>query len=129
MRAILPTFPDARVPQAQGAGGQIWLADQRPDFWRARPEKIRRVAKDRAPKFSFDEGLQVLPDTLAAQLGDAVKLNTTVTKLMQTTDGWVLTVRTGVSLNVISTSNSNSKWNRTQRGDLLRHGVNWRSCK
>jgi oxygen-dependent protoporphyrinogen oxidase len=49
------------------------------------------IAKDRAPKFSFDEGLQVLPDTLAAQLGDAVKLNTSVTKLTQTADGWTLT--------------------------------------
>jgi oxygen-dependent protoporphyrinogen oxidase len=32
-------------------------------------KKRGEVAKDRAPKFSFDEGLQVLPDTLAAQLG------------------------------------------------------------
>jgi protoporphyrinogen/coproporphyrinogen III oxidase len=46
------------------------------------------VAKDRAPKFSFDEGLQVLPETLAAQLGDAVKLNTAVTGLVQTAEGW-----------------------------------------
>src|SRR5450432_968030 len=50
--------------------------------------KSGEVAKDRAPKFSFDEGLQVLPDTLAAQLGDAVKLNTRVTKLTQSGDGW-----------------------------------------
>ena len=57
------------------------------------------MAKDRAPKFSFDEGLQVLPDTLAAQLGDAVRLNTPVTKLTQTTDGWAVTVlETGVNL-------------------------------
>jgi protoporphyrinogen/coproporphyrinogen III oxidase len=55
----------------------------------ARERKRRgEVAKDRAPKFSFDEGLQVLPDTLAAQLGDAVKLNTAVLKLTQTADGW-----------------------------------------
>jgi protoporphyrinogen/coproporphyrinogen III oxidase len=50
--------------------------------------KSGEVAKDRAPKFSFDEGLQVLPDTLAAQLGDEVKLNTPVTKLTQTENGW-----------------------------------------
>src|SRR5450432_113981 len=50
--------------------------------------KSGEVAKDRAPKFSFDEGLQVLPDALAAQLGDALKLNTPVTKLTQTSDGW-----------------------------------------
>jgi oxygen-dependent protoporphyrinogen oxidase len=46
------------------------------------------ISKDRAPKFSFDEGLQVLPDALAAQLGDSVKLNTPVTKLTQTGGGW-----------------------------------------
>jgi oxygen-dependent protoporphyrinogen oxidase len=64
--------------------GQIFGARDR--------KKSGEVAKDRAPKFSFDEGLQVLPDTLAAQLGDAVKLNTAVTKLTQTADGWALTV-------------------------------------
>ena len=56
-------------------------------------KKSGEVAKDRAPKFSFDEGLQVLPDTLAAQLGGAVKLNTSVTKLSQTADGWTLVLR------------------------------------
>jgi oxygen-dependent protoporphyrinogen oxidase len=45
--------------------GQIFGARER--------KKRGEVAKDRAPKFSFDEGLQVLPDTLAAQLGDGVK--------------------------------------------------------
>jgi oxygen-dependent protoporphyrinogen oxidase len=62
----------------------------------ARERKRRgEIAKDRAPKFSFDEGLQVLPDTLAAQLGEVVKLNTSVTKLTQTTDGWMLTLSEG----------------------------------
>jgi oxygen-dependent protoporphyrinogen oxidase len=55
----------------------------------ARERKRRgEVAKDRAPKFSFDEGLQVLPDTLAAQLGDSLKLNAPVTQLEQTAGGW-----------------------------------------
>jgi oxygen-dependent protoporphyrinogen oxidase len=39
--------------------------------------------------------LQVLPDTLAAQLGEAVKLNTPVTKLTQTNDGWRVTTANG----------------------------------
>ena len=68
----------------------------------ARERKKRgEVAKDRAPKFSFDEGLQVLTDTLAAQLGDAVKLNTAVTKLTKTTAGWTVHAQTttGGSLN------------------------------
>src|SRR5208282_3146550 len=47
------------------------------------------------PKFSFDEGLQVLPDTLAAQLGSSLKLNTAVTNLTQTSDSWRLTTATG----------------------------------
>ncbi len=51
-------------------------------------KKSGEVAKDRAAKFSFDEGLQVLPDTLAAQLGDALKLNSPVSKLSQTGSGW-----------------------------------------
>ena len=69
--------------------GQIFGARDR--------KKSGEVAKDRAPKFSFDEGLQVLPDTLAAQLGDAVRLNTTVTKLTQTADGWRVTISNGES--------------------------------
>jgi oxygen-dependent protoporphyrinogen oxidase len=61
----------------------------------ARERKRRgEISKDRAPKFSFDEGLQVLPDALAAELGDLLKLNTVVTKLTQTSDGWRVTMAT-----------------------------------
>jgi oxygen-dependent protoporphyrinogen oxidase len=63
--------------------GQIFGARNR--------KKSGEVAKDRAAKFSFDDGLQVLPDTLAAQLGDSLKLNTPVTKLTQTSDDWLVT--------------------------------------
>lgn len=68
----------------------------------ARERKKRgEVAKDRAPKFSFDEGLQVLPDTLAAQLGDALKFNTVVNKVTKTATGWTVHAQTvtGGSLN------------------------------
>jgi oxygen-dependent protoporphyrinogen oxidase len=62
----------------------------------ARERKRRgEIAKDRAPKFSFDEGLQVLPETLAAQLGDALKLNTVVAGLTQTADSWRVTTSAG----------------------------------
>jgi oxygen-dependent protoporphyrinogen oxidase len=54
-------------------------------------KKRGEVAKDRAPKFSFDEGLQVLPDVLAQSLGDSVKLNTSVSKITQTGEGWNVT--------------------------------------
>lgn len=57
----------------------------------ARERKKRgEVAKDRAAKLSFDQGLQVLPETLAAQLGEAVRLNTNVSRAIQTPTGWIL---------------------------------------
>jgi oxygen-dependent protoporphyrinogen oxidase len=61
----------------------------------ARERKKRgEVAKDRAPKFSFDEGLQVLPETLATRLGDSLQLNTAVTSLTQTANsGWLVRFR------------------------------------
>jgi oxygen-dependent protoporphyrinogen oxidase len=67
--------------------GQIFGARDR--------KRSGETAKDRAPKFSFDEGLQVLTDTLAAQLGDSLKLNTSVTMLTQTNDGWRVTTAGG----------------------------------
>ena len=54
-------------------------------------KKRGEVAKDRAPKFSFDDGLEVLPQTLARHLGEAVRLNTPVTGMTQTADGWTVT--------------------------------------
>ncbi len=62
--------------------GQIFGAGER--------KRRGEIAKDRAPKFSFDEGLQVLPDTLRGNLGEAVRLNTAVTRLTQTSEGWTL---------------------------------------
>jgi oxygen-dependent protoporphyrinogen oxidase len=59
-------------------------------------KKTGEISRDRAPKVSFDEGLQVLPDALAAQLGEALKLNTPVTKLQAQTGGaWRVTTPTG----------------------------------
>ena len=56
-------------------------------------KKSGEIANDRAPKFSFDEGLQVLTDTLAAQLGEALKLNSPVTRLTKTERGWAVTAK------------------------------------
>ncbi len=67
--------------------GQFFGASER--------KKSGEISKDRAPKFSFDEGLQVLPDALASQLSDSLKLNTQVTKLLQTKDGWRVTTSSG----------------------------------
>ncbi|HEV2328979.1 MAG TPA: protoporphyrinogen oxidase [Verrucomicrobiae bacterium] len=54
-------------------------------------KRTGQVARDRAKGFSFDEGLQVLPDTLAARLGDALKLYAPVVRLVQTRDTWRVT--------------------------------------
>ena len=67
--------------------GQIFGARDR--------KKSGEVAKDRAAKFSFDEGLQVLPDTLAAQLGDSLKLNSPVNQMTQTSTGWSVATANG----------------------------------
>ncbi|HEX4343390.1 MAG TPA: protoporphyrinogen oxidase [Verrucomicrobiae bacterium] len=58
-------------------------------------KKSGEISRDRAPKFSFDEGLQVLPETLRDRLGEAVKLNTPVTQLTQTETGWRISTSTG----------------------------------
>ncbi len=60
----------------------------------AKERKARgEVSKQEAKKVSFDEGLQVLTDTLAASLGPALKLNSPVARLEQNTAGWRVTVR------------------------------------
>jgi oxygen-dependent protoporphyrinogen oxidase len=85
------------VPQAFPKLGQLearYGSLIKGQIFGARERKRRgEVAKDRAPKFSFDEGLQVLPDTLRERLGEAVHLHTTVTRLTQTPEGWTLDVR------------------------------------
>jgi len=80
-------------------------------------ERRRRgeISKDRAPKFSFDEGLQVLPDALAAQLGDSLKLSAAVTRLTQTSDGWRVTFSEG---RVPRVSNSESEIRDSQSSSL-----------
>jgi oxygen-dependent protoporphyrinogen oxidase len=58
-------------------------------------KKSGEISKDRAAKFSFDEGLQVLPDALAVQISDSLKLNSPVIKLTQVNDGWRVTTANG----------------------------------
>jgi protoporphyrinogen/coproporphyrinogen III oxidase len=62
----------------------------------ARERKKRgEIAKDRAPKFSFDEGLQVLTDALAEDLGERVRLNTSITQIRRVGEEWHLALRSG----------------------------------
>lgn len=83
--SVQQAFPKLAALEAKYGSlikGQILGARER--------RKSGEVSKDRAPKFSFDEGLQVLPDTLRERLGDAVHLNTAVTALTRTESGWML---------------------------------------
>ena len=96
--------------------GQIFGARDR--------KKSGEVAKDRAAKFSFDEGLQVLPDTLAAQLGDSLKLNSPVTKLAQTSDGWRVTFSEGRVPRVPNSKiEDGDSWNSSLRNSETEHGA------
>ena len=83
----LPRLAQLEAKYGSLIKGQFFSARER--------KKTGEVARDRAPKFSFDEGLQVLPDALAAHLGDSVKLNMPVAKLAQTTNGWSVTTSQG----------------------------------
>lgn len=59
----------------------------------ARERKKRaEIEKSKAKKLSFDDGLQVLPDAIRSKLGDAVQLQSEVTRLKQTAEGWVVTI-------------------------------------
>ena len=58
--------------------------------------KSGEVAKDRAPKLSFDEGLEVLPSTLAANLGDALRLKSRVASVTRSDKGWILRTKEGL---------------------------------
>lgn len=51
------------------------------------------VSKQNARKLTFDDGLQVLTDTLHARLGEDVRLQSPVTVLKQTRHGWRVTAR------------------------------------
>jgi oxygen-dependent protoporphyrinogen oxidase len=70
--------------------GQILGAKER----RQRGEMSKQDAK----KLSFDDGLQVLPDTLGSKLADVIQFNTTVERIEQTAAGWKVCVAAGGKL-------------------------------
>lgn len=61
-------------------------------------ERRRRaeVSKQNAKKFSFDEGLQVLPQTIRDRLGHAVHFSSPASRIEQTVDGFSVSVGRGV---------------------------------
>jgi oxygen-dependent protoporphyrinogen oxidase len=66
-------------------------------FFGASEKKSGEISRRDAKMFSFDDGLQVLTDTLAAQLGDSLKLNSPVTKITQTENDWRISTANGDS--------------------------------
>ena len=87
VRHALPRLFEQEQKYGSLIRGQIFGARDR--------KKSGEIARSKARMFSFDEGLQVLPDALAAQLGDSLKLNTPVAKLTQTENGWRVSASTG----------------------------------
>jgi protoporphyrinogen/coproporphyrinogen III oxidase len=77
-----------RLAQVEARYGSLVKAEF---LGRRERKKSRHVARDRAPGFSFDEGLQVLPDTLAARLGDGLRLRAPVVRVAQIGNGWRVT--------------------------------------
>jgi oxygen-dependent protoporphyrinogen oxidase len=64
---------------------------------RGRKERKQRVekAKDRARLFSFTNGMQTLPDALAASLGGALRLNVEVQRIVRSDSGYAVEAREG----------------------------------
>jgi len=87
--SVLHAFP--KLLEAEQKHGSL-LKGQ---FFGAGEQKSGEVSRRNAKMFSFDDGLQVLTDALAAQLGDSLKLNTPVTKLLQTKDCWSVSTSNG----------------------------------
>jgi len=68
--------------------GQIFGAKER--------KRRGEISKQEAKKVSFDEGLQVLTDTLRERLGESVRLGTQVKAVRRVPAGWRLEVTHGV---------------------------------
>jgi oxygen-dependent protoporphyrinogen oxidase len=65
-------------------------------FFGARERKRRaEKSKQEAKKVSFDDGLQVLIDTLQQRLAGSIRLNAPVVRASQTAAGWEITQREG----------------------------------
>jgi oxygen-dependent protoporphyrinogen oxidase len=64
-------------------------------------ERKRRneVAKPNARKFSFDEGLHVLPETLQQKLNGEIRLRSPVRKLARNADEWMVSGANGTESN------------------------------
>lgn len=89
IRHALPRLFEQEKNYGSLIRGQIFGAKDR--------KRRGEIARNKAKMFSFDEGLQVLTDALAAQLGDSLKLNSPVTKIVKTENGWRVSTANGES--------------------------------
>ena len=65
--------------------GQIFGARER--------KKRQEISKANAPKITFDDGLQVLTDTLADYIKDSIKFNCEVSEIIKTEDGYKIVLK------------------------------------
>jgi protoporphyrinogen/coproporphyrinogen III oxidase len=86
VRHAFPKLLEAEQKHGSLIKGQLFGASE---------QKSGEVSRRNAKMFSFDGGLQVLTDALATQLGNSLKLNTPVTKLLQAKDGWRVSTSSG----------------------------------
>ncbi len=89
IRHALPKLFEQEKKYGSLIRGQIFGARER--------KRRGEIARSKAKMFSFDEGLQVLPDALAANLGDSLKLNSAVTRISKTENGWRTSTANGES--------------------------------
>jgi oxygen-dependent protoporphyrinogen oxidase len=87
IRHALPRLFEQEKNYGSLIRGQIFGAKDR--------KRRGEIARSKAKMFSFDSGLQVLTDALAAQLGDSLKLNSPVTKIAKTENGWHISTVNG----------------------------------
>lgn len=89
--SVAHAFPKLHAVEARYGSlmlGQVLGARER----KRRAEKSAQAAR----KVSFDDGLQVLTDTLGERLGAAVELNAPVTRIAKGAEGWTVAfVRAG----------------------------------
>jgi oxygen-dependent protoporphyrinogen oxidase len=92
-------------------------------------KKSGEISRRNAKMFSFDDGLQILTDALAVQLGDALKLNSPVTKLTQVENGWRVELSEGRVPRVpnheseVRDSQSSSLRSETEHGAVIYCGT------
>jgi len=87
VRHALPKLFEIEQKYGSLIRGQIFGASER--------KKSGEISRRDAKMLSFDVGLQVLPDALAAQLGDSLKLNSPVEKITKTENGWLISTTNG----------------------------------